>query len=682
MKYFLITIISFLLILIICILVTKISIQNFNNTNFKNSTKQIDIINYTYNEIDNLDPGPIKLSFNIIPNSSLKINKIVNFNIDNNGKGYLSLLDLFTSGENLNNKIAKCIENANIKYNFFTKSNINNYFSDSRFCKPNLSICNCTDNLEQNNVITITNLIIDFGRGNSYVNNLNNGISTSNLGDSWGNPIYFELGGNRLNLPKIINGELIQDISKLSNKNFGLFNSVKINLFDNNYGIQFNNVKFVGEGQGTTSIRGSCIFIIYNLNKTSTSYGDGWFSASSYILSPARRLIIENFLWSGHVGFYTDYENFSNYSNFKQDNINIGSNIYIPNYKILEDNNCLRDNVIMQGEVEILIINVWVELQENTIGGAIIPQLYLLYPLLSISNSSIQRIYMSNITVFSYQNFNNDCLGLVFLNSGFLNQKSQFPADIFLQQCSFASRNTNVSTQELDATDAISFYINNGDKISIVNSTFHGGIKIEANKLAMFNCYCLHVGNTLLQDVDTDFTIANPAIIYKESKNSNSSGSGFKDSLRTSSRIIFQNIIFVIHLSKKNLINEKIKGNTLEEIYNNGNFKVGGNYDYFSKKTIYPFYIDTSTSKNDLTKLTNFFMQNCVYYGIIIDDTQNKAGKCPFSNNITQFNKCPLNNNLLSVKDNSTFSAINLTNIKNAYIDNFTINQNKLGNIL
>lgn len=130
------------------------------------------------------------------------------------------------------------------------------------------------------------------------------------------------------------------------------------------------------------------------------------------------------------------------------------------------------------------------------------------------------------------------------------------------------------------------------------------------------------------------------------------------------------------------MINEKIKGNTLEEIYNNGNFKVGGNYDYFSKKTIYPFYIDTSTSQNDLTKLTNFFMQNCVYYGIIIDDTQNKVGKCPFGNNSTQFNKCPYSKKLLSEEDKSTFSAINLTNIKNAYIDNFTINQNKLGNIL
>lgn len=671
--------ICFIIILVLCIIITMFLNQNFTNINILNDSKQVGIINYTYNEIDNLDSGPIKLKFSIISKGSLNVNQTINFNIDNNGKGYLSLFDLFCSGDNINNKITKCIENANKKYNFITKTNINDYFSDSRYCKPDLTICNCSYKSEQNNVITITNLIIDFGRGNSYVNNFNNGISVSNLGDSWGNPIYFELGGNKLNLPEIVNGQLIQDTSNLSKNNFGTFNSIKINLFNNYYGIQFNNIRFVGEGQGTTSIRGSCIFIIHNLNKTSTSFGDGWFSAGSYILSPARRLTIENFLWSGHVGFYTDYENFNNYSQIKQDNINIGSNIYVPNYKMLENNNCLNDNVIMQGEVEILIINVWIELEQNTIGGAILPQIYLEYPLLSISNTSIQRIYMSNVTVFSYQNFNSDCLGLVFLNSGFLNKTSQFPADIFLQQCSFASRNTNVITKEFSPTDSISFYINNGDKISIVNSTFHGAIKIQANKLAMFNCYCLHVGNALLQNVDTDFTIANPAILFKESNNSNSGGSGFQNSLKTSSRIIFQNMIFVIHLSKKNLIQENINGDTLEDIYHNGYFKIGGNYDYFNKKTIYPFYIDTNNSQNQITKLTNIFIQNCVYYGIIVDDTQQKIGKCPYSN---ELNECPYSKKLLNERDKSTFSAINLTNIKNAYIDNFTINQNKSGNLL
>ena len=75
-------------------------------------------------------------------------------------------------------------------------------------------------------------------------------------------------------------------------------------------------------------------------------------------------------------------------------------------------------------------------------------------------------------------------------------------------------------------------------------------------------------------------------------------------------------------------------------------------------------------------------MQNCVYYGIIVDDTQNKVGKCPFDNKSNQLNKCPFSKKILTNQDKSTFSAINLTNIKNAYIDNFTINQNRLGNLL
>ena len=120
------------LILVVCILITKISIQNFNNINFFKNIETGNL-NYTYKEVDNLDSGPIKLKFNIISTGSLVVKQTVNFNIDNNGKGYLSLFDLFCSGDNLNNKIAKSIENANKKYSFLTKTNINDYFSDSKF---------------------------------------------------------------------------------------------------------------------------------------------------------------------------------------------------------------------------------------------------------------------------------------------------------------------------------------------------------------------------------------------------------------------------------------------------------------------------------------------------------------------------------------------------------------------
>ena len=710
----LIVIICFLIIIIFIFVFNKFSIENL--VSIKNNSSNL--LEYNFKEADNIDPGPIKFYFYLTP-FNVKSTKLYKCNIDNNGKGYLSLFDLFCNGnlgiKNINDKISNCIEQLNEKYNILNEKNINNYFSDSRYCKIQINSSECECNPV--NCITISELTLFFDSGVSFVNSLNNGIGIDNLGDSWGNPIYFEIGGNKLSLPKYdLQDEILtQDLSNINKMNFGDWKPLEVSLLGKNYPIQFNNIKIVGNGQGLSTIRGSCIFIIYDINKSSTSLGDGWFSENAYKTFASRRLEIQGFLWTGHFGVCTDYSLYQSYkTTIKSNNIIIGSNpsyneqkLYIPSYNQVS-NNCIVNNILDQGSVEILLIDVWVELQQNTIQGAILPTFNLGYPLLLISNISMQRIYYSNVTVMSYQLMNDDCKGLVYINSGFLPINTQFPGDIFLQQCSFASRNTNVN-KDAGITDSISLYINNSDKVSIVNSTFHGQFFCESNKLAMFNCYCLHVGNPNLQGYDTDFTLANPAVIYKQANNQNSSKTTGWGNLKTSSRVIFQNIIFIVHISGDSLLksNPPINGKTLEDFYTNNYFNIGGgkindvkyNYDYFQKKTLYPFYIDTTMNKNlyNITEnLTNIFMQSCVYYAIIIGDNSigdNNIESCPFNKlNYSDkiINQCPYknlnnnNNNNNKFKENSfgktTFSALNLTNIKNAFIDNFNIDQKLNGN--
>jgi len=677
-----------LIILIITIIIIFINCKK--DTFISPVVSNNSIIEYSYKEIDNIDPGPITVTFYILPtsdsSSNINVNKMIKFKIDNNGLGYLSLYDLFCKGDSFNNKISKCIEVANDNINFFTIKNLQLYFSDSRICTPPLDNCIC-DLPQQLNVITISELTINFGSGISYVNSLSNGISTSQLGDSWGAPIYFEIGANRVKLPTLDNGILTQDISSLYDSSYKKSEPQSITLFKQKYLTQYNNIKFVGEGAGITTVRGSCIFTCYNVNKTSTSLGDGWFSATTYITFPSRRINIEGFLWTGHFGVITDYtlyENTNYKNNLKYSNITVGSlenvSISIPNYKIIDDDNsCIDTTVITQGNVEIICNDLWVELQENTIGGAILPENNLGYPLFLLSNMSIQRIYLNNVTVFSYQYYNSDCKSLMYIYSGFLDKNSTFPADIFIQQCAFASRNTG--QQMKNDTNAVSFNIENGDKVSIINSTFHGQTFINSNKLAMFNCYCLHVGNPKIENPNTKYTLVNPALVYSDTNNSNSKIKTGTSNIKTSSRIILQNIIFIVHINGTELNNlfPNQNINTLTNIYNAKLFNINSGYDYFQDRSVYPFILKTNANNSNIQ---NIFFQNCVYYGIIMND--DNMEKCPFKTinlpyNLNE-NKCPMNT--FKISKTSTFSAINLNNINNVYINTLTNEQLEIGNII
>ena len=686
------------LIFIGCIFVIIFRGNIKDTLKLKNLSSTYVFKDYNYKENSNLSSGSIKVQFTIVSGNNLQ--KII---IDNNGIGYVSIFDLFCGGgKTLNEKIIESIQN--VSSNFFNLA----YFDDSRYCLP----IGQNDNAKP--VITISEFILNFGTGTSYVNPLNL-ISTDNLGDPWGAPIYFELGGEKLETPYIKSNQILQ------NSVFHSFEPTLVKINGTSYPIIFNNIKILGSGQGNTNIRGSCIFIVYNLIKTSQSYGDGWFSKSSFQHFSPRRLEIQGFFWSGHFGIVTDYPDFGSgqfAKNIQNNNIQIGVDpqskpMYIPAYNTINDNlpgdlsnYSISQNVGPVGAVEILIINIWVELQENSVGGATLPYTSLGVPLLTISNISLQRIYMSGVTVMSYADFNKEAKSLVYIYSGFLPVNSQFPGDIFLQQCAFSSRNTNVKSGE-GTTDAISLAIDNGDKVSIVNSTFHGQQVLECNKLAMFNCYCLHVGNPSLP-TDQKFTISNPAVIFKESSNENSSKkTGFGD-LQTSSRIIFQNLIFVIHLNGKEFAKEfdgvcksqsqpQLPPRTLSDCNKCGLFKVRGDYDYFSKKTIYPFFIQPNNSDNIIQ---NIFMQNCVYYGIIVGD--DNVG-CPYSKNSNKLTKCPFSSPAPAPPapapappapappppappppapafGETTFSAINLNNIENVFINNFSASEQTNGN--
>jgi hypothetical protein len=426
--------------------------------------------------------------------------------------------------------------------------------------------------------------------------------------------------------------------------------------------------------------------------------------------SATGRIQCEGFLWTGHFGICNDFNVLTQKdSNYKPQNTIIGydpcspldlpteakppcDKIEVINYNTQVDPNnnygCGVEGVpvFRDKEVEILMINVWIQLDRDLIestrknfdaGGSGTPT-FLGYPLLTVNLIRHKRIYMSNVNVFSYQVFNPGCKGLVYTHSNFYDTDYPFPGDTFIQQCAFSSRNINIGQDKTSAEgnqqDATSLCIENGDKISIVNSTFHGLTNIESNKLAMFNCYCLHVGNPF---DETKNSLANPAVIFYTANNekSGTSGTGY-GALRTQSRLILQNIIFVIHINKTNLNNiltgsgtSTTNYDTLYKIYKGGFFNLGSHYDYYSTSSVYPFQIrgnKTGTKSQSVSQ--NVFFQNCVYYAIMVaGDVSTNAGRCPYSGQLKKFKKsegCPFG----AGDGETTFSAITLNNIQNVVV--------------
>ena len=638
-------------------------------------------------------------------------------------------------------------------------------------------------------IISIASFSFIFGPGQSYVQSLlsKKGIGAAEIGDTWGPPLFLELGGQRYNTPNSnipITSNLYKqggaqpaDYSKFFTPN-AYSNRLTVKIGGKTYPVCFGNIRISGSGQTASVIRGSCVLVLYDVKDFGPACcgGDAW---PDRTLTPAvatGRIQCSGFFWAGHFGISTDYNMLlpqsygpasyspasSNPTDYQPTTLKIGTSptnllgpaapslckpenekgkqhclpLYVPRYTTRgphtkQTGQCpyqnsrkrcsyqnagrtpppsspapppsitcggVSNDPLFNKSIEFLCIDIWIELQPmqtgECSGGANCSLLG--YPLFFVNMVCGKRFFLSNCNFFSYQIMNIECTGLVYLGNSFTRIVSLFgaPTDTFIQQCSFAAKTMPTSPNVLSPA-AISLLVENGDKVSIVNSTFHGQCHANCNKLAMFNCYCLSVGRprSIPKGAGNgDDRMVEPGVMYSFPKNAKfMSGWG---GLPSSSRLIFQNMIFVVHVNGDEMRklptssapsapsstsppssspssapssrwpphNSPIR--TLNDLKTYGYFDVDkmNPYSYLASdpnKNVFPFWIDTTGKSLESAisvasvQITNVFLKDVTYYGIFI------------------YSK-PKHNPPI-------FSAINLTNIQTAFVNNFT---KHLGNIL
>ena len=704
-------------------------------------------------------PGPISVEFFLASNSDGTVGRTTNiekFIINNNGDGYLSLMDLFYAPEIKNGPSTL---HAKIKMLLKKSSTLSDKTYKTYFSQSVYMTCGKDQGLKP--IISIASFSFIFGKGQAYVQSLlsEKGIGTAEIGDAWGAPLFLELGGQRYNTPNSnipITSTLYKqggtpptDYSKFFTPN-AYSNRLTVDIGGTPYPVCFGNIRIHGSGQTSSVIRGSCVLVLYDVKDFSTVIGiDTWPDRALTPAAATGRIQCSGFFWTGHFGISTDYNMLlpqstgtasapsssvpSNPTDYQPTTLKIGTSpthllgnapsvcrpagdggpqptclpLYVPRYTTLvphtkqaehcpyqnSQKRCPYENMGMisssiscgmagfggkdpltNKSIEFLCIDIWIELQPmQTQECQDINCTLLGYPLFFVNIVCGKRFFLSNCNFFSYQTMNRECAGLVYLGNSFTKLVAPFgaPTDTFVQQCAFAAKtlptSKNVLNPALNLT-TISLLVENGDKVSIVNSTFHGQCHVNSNKLAMFNCYCLSVG---VPRVNNYIRMVEPGVVFSVPKNAKLA-SGYAG-LPTSSRLIFQNMIFVVHVD-----GDEMKGlqstnpiQTLNDLKTYNYFDVNNKPDnsYLTtdvNKNVFPFWIDTtgislkSASSATPEKFTNVFLKDVAYYGVFIykDTDPSNPGPPP------------------------TFSAINLTNISTAFVNNLTPGDQNYGNSL
>jgi len=554
-------------------------------------------LTYTYHERGAFRGGPISVEFYMATvgdsSSATFLGPLIKFKIDNNGKGYISLTDLFQTDisnlpqghapNDLNGKIRELIVESNIG----TKDYFKNSNKSGGAGKESVQDVEC---------YTISELTIKFDSGQSYVREPRQ-QNFQGLGDAWGPPVFFEIGGNHY----LNDGKSYTPNTAVPFKVKGATSDI------NEYTVQIQSVRIIGDGQGSTTIRGSCIFVIYNMIDTGIQFegSTAWPSKPSFLTFSNRRIVSGGYLWAGHFGICTNNDDLS--GNFMGDPepyeigvvplpTSVGAKIYIPNYQ-----GASGENLPKGKSIEYLFIDAWIELEENTFAG-ILKSTIIGYPVLTIGAIIPKRFYVKNVVCFSYQTMNPESKGLVCINSSYIHSVTRAPIDTFIENCTFAARNFNSSVGTPTPT-ARSLVIRNADKLSLMTSTFHGNMDLNVNKLAAYNCYCLAVGDTAngTDLVNYNMVISQPAT---------TKASGYHG-IATNSRIILQNMIYVTHLDGSG-INTALKTPPTAPVTTLTGLSthlLSPTYRYDTSMSLYPIKNTFSTE--------NIFISNSTYYGVM-----------------------------------------------------------------
>jgi len=275
------------------------------------------------------------------------------------------------------------------------------------------------------------------------------------------------------------------------------------------------NIRLIGAGQGASTIRGSCILNIWNLEELpiiKTGKNIDYKGSDQYDL----RILLQNFFWGGWLAINLVYNqpipkmispNVSGYEIFDtKKNIYLVENNVTPTLQEVSD---WRINK----KVEVLMMNVWIQLSEPPIQyseekgwESVLNNPKLNLPLFFINTPSLYRCFISNCNFLTYLSpaspdgddektfADEDCEvncntppPLVLTSAQFLNTTAV--TDHFLQMCSFSCREFGAPNPEYKSLQII-----RGDKISIANCQFSGKADFQCTKVAALGCYFLGTG--------------------------------------------------------------------------------------------------------------------------------------------------------------------------------------------
>lgn len=340
---------------------------------------------------------------------------------------------------------------------------------------------------------------------------------------------------------------------------------------------QIQSVKIVGTGQGASTIRGSCMLDIYNLQNlgvlnptpvfdellgfTPLPDLEGTAGAAQFDL----QLLLQNFFWTGWFGVNLRYssplQGMITPEPIGYDYYDHTINAYRPDSSQDPLTSLQLQEWRVNKAVEVLMMNVWVQLSDppitykpNLMGVdpdnldgyiPVIANFKLQVPLFFLNVPCLYRMFISSCNWISYDmptaiSDTSTTYGvtgcpppLVLKNSQFL--RTEGVTDTFYQMCSFSCREFGAPLPEFR-----SIQIWGHAKVSMSNCQFSGRCSIQCNKIAALGCYFLGTGIMPGEEFTTHALVMIPPDWYKDA-------SAKKYGLPSGPRLIISGSQFITH---------------------------------------------------------------------------------------------------------------------------------------
>lgn len=338
------------------------------------------------------------------------------------------------------------------------------------------------------------------------------------------------------------------------------------------------NVRIFGSGQGASTIRGSFILDIWNVQNLGildttdnliSSFGEHFVGVAGGITQFDVRLLLQNFFLVGWFAINVRYSNAP--EGMTAPNGVTGFDLYDPQKNSFVDSDSSNptpkdkiDSWRQSRGVEVLLMNVWVQLSKPPLGlhGSsdeflpVLPSFQLSLPLMSLNIPCMSRLFMSSCTFISYDmpkalSADSTAYGLPGTPPPLTQFSAQFlntvgVTDTFLQSCSFSCREFGAPEPNFRSIQTWGHA-----KVSIVDCQFSGRCHLECNKVAAFGCYFLGTGIHPGEEETTHGLIMTPPQRYYDK-------TAARFGLPSGPRLIVSTCQFVCH-TKKTFSSEEIQ---------------------------------------------------------------------------------------------------------------------------